>query len=335
MSPGLYLFDLAAALRSGSPGAVDQLTGRNLLTKVKQMECEDLLQVRRFNRAVTLRIGALSDDYLSSGRALGQARLLFEIGPSGASVRELRTRLGLDAGYLSRMLRALEAERLTQTQRDGTDARVRRVRLTAKGHKEWLRLDQRSQELASNLLAPLAEPQRRRLLAAMAEVERLLRASALRIERADPFSEQAQACITAYFEELKERFDEGFDPRRTVSAHPEELVPPHGLLLIAYLDDVAIGCGALKFSEAGYGELKRMWVSPTGRGLGIGQRLLSALEEQAAQAGAHVLRLDTHRSLIEARALYARNGFTETAPYNDNPYAHHWFEKRLLNNSHE
>lgn len=293
------------------------------------MEHDDLQQVRRFNRTVTRRIGALSDDYLSSGRALGEARLLFEIGPSGATVRELRTRLGLDAGYLSRMLRTLEAEKLTSTRRDGADARVRRVNLTAKGRREWSRLDRRSEEVAMSLLAPLEASQRRRLLAAMAEVERLLSASAVRIEPADPFSDEAQACIAAYFRELQERFDEGFDPERTVSAHPEELVPPRGLLVIARLDELAVGCGAIKFSEGGHGELKRMWVSPSARGLGIGQRLLGALEEQAALAGVRVLRLDTHRSLAEARALYLRNGYTETPPYNTNPYAHHWFEKRV------
>jgi GNAT superfamily N-acetyltransferase len=102
-----------------------------------------------------------------------------------------------------------------------------------------------------------------------------------------------------------------------------------GQFVIARLDDVAVGCGALKITDGGYGELKRMWVSPSARGLGIGQRLLRALEEQAASAGVEVLRLDTHGSLIEARELYARNGYTETPPYNANPYAHHWFEKRI------
>lgn len=293
------------------------------------MERDDLLQVRRFNRAVTHRIGALSDDYLSSGRPLGKARLLFEIGPTGATVRELRTRLGLDAGYLSRMLRALEAEKLTATRPDPSDARVRRVSLTAKGRKERSRLDRRSEEMASSLLAPLEASQRRHLLAAMAEVERLLRASAVRVEVADPSAEEAQRCIAAYFEELQERFDEGFDPALTVSAHPEELVPPRGLFVLARQDGVPVGCGALKITDGGYGEIKRMWVSPSARGLGIGQRMLRSLEEHAASAGVEVLRLDTHRKLTEARGLYLRNGYVETMAYNTNVYAHHWFEKRI------
>lgn len=292
------------------------------------MEDASLLQVRRFNRTVTQRIGALGDDYLGSGRPLGEARLLFEIGQAGATVRELRMRLALDSGYLSRMLRALEAQKLTMSRRDAGDARVRRVTLTARGRKEWVALDQRSKDLAASLLAPLGASQRERLLAAMADVERFLRASAVTIEPADPFGDEARACIQAYFEELQSRFDEGFDPALTVSANPEELVPPSGLLLIARLDGAAVGCGALKINGDGIGEIKRMWVAPSARGLGVAQRLLQSLEAHAVAAGVDVLRLDTNRSLTEARRLYLRNGYAEIPPYNANPYAHHWFEKR-------
>ncbi len=294
------------------------------------MDNDPLRQVRRFNRTVTQRIGALSDDYLGSGRPLGEARLLFEIGLDGATVRDLRARLALDSGYLSRMLRALEARKLTTSRRDPADGRVKRVALTARGRREWAMLDQRSADLAASLLAPLGPSQRERLLAAMAEVERCLRASAVAIERADPFGDEAVACIRAYFHELQERFDEGFDPGLSVSAHPQELVPPLGYFFLARLEGDAVGCGALKVQEGGVGEIKRMWVAPSARGLGIAQRLLAALEAQAAAAGVDVLQLDTNRRLVEARKLYERNGYAEIAPYNRNPYAHHWFEKRGL-----
>ncbi len=294
------------------------------------MDDDPLRQVRRFNRTVTRRIGVLGDDYLGSGRPLGEARLLFEIGQGGATARELRARLALDSGYLSRMLRRLEAQKLVLSRPDQSDARVRRVTLTAKGRREWALLDQRSKDLAASLLEPLGASQRERLLAAMAEVERLLRASAVTIAAADPFSEEARACIQAYFEELQQRFDEGFDPALTVSADPEELVPPSGWLLVARLDGAAVGCGALKVQGGGHGEIKRMWVAPSARGLGIARRLLEALESHAIAAGVDVLRLDTNRHLTEARQLYARHGYVEIAPYNGNPYAHHWFEKRGL-----
>lgn len=297
------------------------------------MDHNQLSQVRRFNRTVTQRIGVLSGSYLDSGRPLAEARLLFEIGERGATVRELRARLGLDSGYLSRLLRTLEADELTTSQRDVADARVRRVALTAKGKQEWAVLDQRSEALAASLLAPLGTSQRQRLLAAMAEVERFLRASAVTIEPADPFGMEAQACIQAYFHELQARFEEGFDPTLTVSANPEELVPPAGWFLLARLDGVAVGCGALKIQDHGHGELKRMWVAPSARGLGIAQRLLESLEAQAAAAGVTVLQLDSHRSLVEARELYRRNGYVEIAPYNTNRYAHYWYEKRGLQRS--
>lgn len=294
------------------------------------MDKEQFQQVRRFNRAVTGRIGVLSDNYLGSGRPLGEARLLFEIGRDGANVRDLRTRLSLDSGYLSRLLRSLERQGLATSQRADGDARVRRITLTPKGRKEWSALDRRSQELASSLLAPLGERQRERLLAAMEEVERLMRASSVTIEPADPGSAEARMCIAAYFGELQERFDAGFDPARSTSADPAELVPPAGLFLVARLDGQPVGCGALKINGRRLGEIKRMWVAPSARGLGIAQRLLDALEKHATDAGLNILQLDTNRSLSEARALYARNGYVEIAPYNTNPYAHHWYEKRGL-----
>src|SRR5574337_42760 len=297
------------------------------------MDDDQLSQVRRFNRAVTHRVGVFGDDYLGSGRSLGEARLLFEIGQDGATVRDLRKRLALDSGYLSRMLRALEAQKLTTSHRDTSDARVRCVMLTAKGKREWAALDQRSKDMAASLLAPLGASQRERMLAAMAEVERFLRAAAVVIEPADPFAEEAKTCIRAYFNELQQHFDEGFDPLFTVSANPEELVPPSGLLLIARLDGVPVGCGALKIKEGGLGEIKRMWVAPSARGLGVAQRLLESIEAHALAAGVDVLQLDTHRNLTEARKLYLRNGYVEIAPYNANPYADYWFEKRGLQRS--
>lgn len=294
------------------------------------MEERQIQQVRSFNRAVTQRIGVLSDDYLGRGRPLGESRLLFEIGRNGADLRDLRTRLSLDSGYLSRMLRSLEAQGLVGSQRAAGDGRVRRAVLTRKGLREFDALDRQSQDFATSLLASLGETQRERMIAAMAEVERLMRASAVTIEADDPASADARLCIDAYFRELEERFEAGFDPARTTSARPEELVPPKGVFLIARLDGRPVGCGALMVRGRKLGEMKRMWVAPDARGLGIAQRLLDALEKQAMQMGLDTLQLDTNRALKEAHAMYARNGYEEIPRYNDNPYAHHWFEKRGL-----
>src|SRR5437868_5998800 len=136
--------------------------------------------VRRFNRTVTQRIGVLDDSFLSRGRPLGQARVLWEIGPGGTSVRALRSRLGLDSGYLSRILRSLEADGLITVSADRGDRRVRTVLLTRAGLDERGELDRRSDELAAAILRPLSDSQRGRLAAAMTETERLLTASMIR-----------------------------------------------------------------------------------------------------------------------------------------------------------
>lgn len=151
---------------------------------------------------------------------------------------------------------------------------------------------------------------------------------------ADPASHEAQACIQAYFAELQIRFPEGFDPAVTVSAEPEELVPPQGWLVLARFNNQAVGCGALKAQADGTGEIKRMWVAPTARGQHIATRILHYLEDLAVQAGMDVLRLDTHRALTQAREFYERQGYTEISAYNNNPYAHHWYEKRGLQACH-
>jgi len=294
------------------------------------MDETQIQQVRSFNRAVTRRVGALSDDYLSRGRPLAESRLLFEIGRQGADLRDLRERLSLDSGYLSRMLRSLEGQGLVGSQRAAGDGRVRRAVLTRKGLREFDALDRRSQDFATCMLASLGTAQRERMVAAMAEVERLMRASAVTIEPADPASADARFCIEAYLRELEQRFESGFDPTRSVSANPEELIPPAGLFLLARLDGRPVGCGGLKVTGRRLGEIKRMWVAPDARGLGIAQRMLDELEKQAVRMKLDALQLDTNRTLKEARALYLRNGYREIPRYNDNPYADHWFEKRGL-----
>jgi len=163
----------------------------------------------------------------------------------------------------------------------------------------------------------------------MAQVERLLIASMVQITVADPTSQDARWCIEQYFTELGERFEMGFDPTLTRSAHAHELTPPAGLLLVARLREEPVGCGALRFHENAIGEIKRMWVAPRARGLGLGRRLLLALEHEAREAGVEVLHLETNRTLIEAIQLYRDSGYQEVEAFDDEPYAHHWFEKRL------
>jgi len=286
-------------------------------------------QVRRFNRAVTQRAGALDDAFLARGRPLGQARVLWEIGRDGRDVRDLRARLDLDSGYLSRLLRALERDGLVTVEVNEADGRIRTARLTAAGGAERAELDHLSDDAATSLLGPLSERQRGRLVVAMAEVERLLTASAVVTGVRDPTDPDARRCLRAYVEELSGRFDDGFDPARSISAADHEMTPPAGLFLVAMLHGEPAGCGALKFHPGAPAEVKRMWVSPAVRGLGLGRRLLAELEAHAAERGVRVLRLETNRTLTEAISLYRAAGYQEVPAFNDEPYAHHWFEKAI------
>jgi ribosomal protein S18 acetylase RimI-like enzyme len=293
------------------------------------MDAVMISQIRRFNRTVTQRIGALDDSFLARDRPLGQARLLWEIGPEGSDIRSLRSRLGLDSGYLSRLLRSLERDGLVAVGPSGADGRVRTARLTGRGLAERAVLDQRSDEAAGAILRPLSAAQRARLVAAMAEVERLLLASAVRVMVCDPRHPGARLCLRAYFDELSRRFEGGFDPALGISASDEELTPPAGLLLLADLHGEAVGCGVLKFGPGAPAHIKRMWVAPAVRGLGLGRRLLAELENHAAAGGARTVRLETNRSLDEAIGMYRKAGYREVPAFNDEPYAHHWFEKDL------
>ena len=286
-------------------------------------------QVRRFNRIVTQRVGALNEEFLARRRPLGQARLLWEIGAGVTDLRGLRSRLDLDSGYLSRLLRALEADNLVVVEPSGADGRVRTVRLTELGLTERAELDHRADQVAGSILRPLSDRQRDRLVSAMAEVERLLAASMVEITASDPGHPDSRYCLQAYFDELADRFDDGYDPSLGMSASDAEMTPPAGLFLVARLHDEPVGCGALKFHADAPAELKRMWVASSVRGLGLGRRLLTELEQRAIASGAQAVRLETNRNLTEAITMYRTAGYREVAAFNDEPYAHHWFEKDL------
>ena len=293
------------------------------------MDPAQIDQVRQFNRTVTERVGVLHDHYLGRDRPIGEARLLWEIGEQGQDVRRLRERLGLDSGYVSRLLRSLETDGLVTVEPQPRDKRVRTVRLTDAGRAERAMLDGRSDELASSLLEPLNTAQRARLVAAMAEVDRLLTAATVTLDAVDPDHPDAQHCLRSYFTELQERFETGFDPARSLLPNAGELRPPHGLFLVARLHGEPVGCAGLKLPPGAPAEIKRMWVAPHARRLGLGRRFLAELEARAAQHDCDVLRLDTNKTLSAAISLYHSYGFQEVAAFNDEPYAHHWFEKRI------
>ena len=286
-------------------------------------------QIRRFNRVVTERIGALTDRYMCD-RPLGEARVLWEVGPGGCTVTQLRARLGLDSGYLSRLLRSLQTDALVEVLEDPRDRRARLARLTSRGIDERARLDARSDDLARGLLESLGDSQRERLVVAMAEVERLLTATAVQITPTDPEHADARFCLEHYTRELNQRSARSFDPTVGATVTPEQARPPVGRFFVAYLHNEPIGCGAVKHPAGAPAQIKRMWIAPGARGLGLGRRLLTALENQARDAGADTALIETNSDLTEALALYASTGWELVEAFNDEPYADRWLQKALV-----
>lgn len=284
---------------------------------------DQIERVRDFNRYYTRRLGILTDRYLGQHRPLGEARLLFEI-TDRADVRELRARLGLDSGYLSRLLRSLERQDLVRVRAHPDDGRARIAELTDAGVRERADLDARSRAGVSDLLEPLTAAQRDQLIAAQAQVRRLLRLSAVTISVVDDSGEVARACLEAYAAELAVRFPEGYDAASAL-ARPGEL----DALLVASEEGRPIGCGAWHRLGPGTAEVRHLWVGADARGLGLGRRLLGAVEADARAHGFATARLGTHRVLAEAIALYRSAGYREIEPYDDSPYNQLAFEKRL------
>ena len=198
---------------------------------------ETVARVRRFNRTVTQRAGALEAGFLGLGRPLGAARVLWEIGSEGCEVRELRRRLGLDSGYLSRLLRGLEADGLVTVVPARADRRRRVATLTAAGRAERAELDARSDAVAGAMVGSLTADQQERLVRAMGEVERLLAAGEVELRAVDPEHRDARHCVAAYFAELDARSGGGFDPATSRHTHPD-------LFLVAYRGEEAAAAAA-------------------------------------------------------------------------------------------
>lgn len=276
--------------------------------------------LRRFNRTYTQRIGVLADSYLDTGLPLGASRLLFEIGPGGATVRELRERLGLDSGYLTRLLRRLRDRDLVEVCADPGDRRRRLVALTPAGARTWRDLEDRSEDVARRLIEPLTPRQRDRLTEALATADLLVRAATVQLREVDPTDPVALDAVGRYVAELDRRFPHGFDPGE----------PDHdGRFVVASSDGRPVAYGGVRSLSDDTGEIKRMWVHDAWRGAGLGSRMLRELEDLARRLGHARVVLDTNRTLVEAVAMYERAGYTAIDRYNDNPYAEAWFEKAV------
>ncbi|MCQ0990474.1 bifunctional helix-turn-helix transcriptional regulator/GNAT family N-acetyltransferase [Jiella marina] len=291
------------------------------------MQTDPVSRFRRFARAVTAEVGALDSSFLGRGRPLGAARVLNAIGQGRADVAEIRAYLGLDSGLMSRLLRGLEEEGLVVTRPDPGDARRRIVSLTDAGQTEFAAYERLSDERAEALLSRHADQDA--LLAAMDRVASALLREKIEMREVDPRAPEAVHCLQAYYGELARRFPQGFEVSLSRDPEAGAMVRPRGSFIVAFSDGLPIGCVGLKGTGADYSEIKRLWVSPAARGLGLAHQLMARIEAIARELFITVLRLDTNSALPEAVALYRRAGLREIDRFNDDPYPDHFFEKRL------
>jgi DNA-binding MarR family transcriptional regulator/GNAT superfamily N-acetyltransferase len=288
---------------------------------------DPISRIRRFNRAVTSEVGALDSSFLGRGRPLGAARVLNSIGHGRSDVADIRDYLGLDSGLMSRLLRSLEEEGLIETTAHPDDARRRVARLTRSGRREFDAYETLSNAQAESMLA--RHPRREELLAAMDLIGSALGRSRIDVKEVNPRAPEARYCLGEYYAELARRFKQGFDVALSRDPDAKDMIRPRGVFVVAMSDTLPVGCGALKGGAGDIAEIKRLWVAPSARGLGLGRRLMNATENAARELGIKVLRLDTNSALSEAGQLYRTSGWVEIPRFNDDPYPDLFFEKHL------
>ncbi len=291
------------------------------------MERDQITRIRNFGRSVAVEVGALEDSFLDRGRPLGAARVLNAIGLGYENVSELRAFLKLDTGLLSRLLRGLESEGLIETQPNPNDRRGRISRLTAKGQNEFDTYETLSNERAAKILTRHKNVPR--LLDAMDVVTIALSREDIVFEEADYASAIATQCLSAFAAELSTRLNLEFDLKKSGDPELSQMKHPHGTFVVARLGEMPVGCVGVKGNGDTLAEIKRMWITPAARGLGLARRLMITAEEAARDLGIKTLRLDTNSTLFEAVGLYRNMGWIEIDRFNDDPYPDLFFEKRL------
>jgi DNA-binding MarR family transcriptional regulator/N-acetylglutamate synthase-like GNAT family acetyltransferase len=288
---------------------------------------DSVSRVRRFNRAVTSEVGALDTSFLGRGRPLGAARVLNAIGHGRSDVADIRDYLGLDSGLMSRLLRSLEDEGLIETTPHADDARRRVASLTRTGRHEFKAYEAISNTQAKALLA--RHTRQEALLAAMDMIGSALLRQRTELTEMNPRGPEARYCLGEYYAELARRFKHGFDVARSRDPDADDMVRPRGAFIVAMSDGLPIGCVGLKGGDSEIAEIKRLWVAPSARGLGLSRRLMAAAESAARELSIEVLRLDTNSALPEAGQLYRSSGWVEIDRFNDDPYPDLFFEKRV------
>ncbi|MGR3634889.1 MAG: bifunctional helix-turn-helix transcriptional regulator/GNAT family N-acetyltransferase [Shimia sp.] len=269
----------------------------------------------------------LDQSYLGRGRSLGPALVLHAIGPDGAELETVRSYLGLDKTLLSRFLKSLQDDGMVVLQQDPNDGRRRIATLTESGRAEHIAYNALSDAQANTMLA--RHPRAEALLDAMDLIGSALGRDDITFEQVDPRCEDALYCLHEYYGELDRRIAIGFDVNLSADPDATDMMPPRGTFLLAMSDGLPLGCVGLKGTDKGYAEVKRLWIAPSARGLGLAKRMMEQVEAAARDLGISLLRLDTNSKLGEAVKLYETSGWTQIERFNDDPYPDVFFERAV------
>jgi DNA-binding MarR family transcriptional regulator/GNAT superfamily N-acetyltransferase len=272
--------------------------------------------VRAFNRFYTRVLGLLDEGLVQTSYSLTEARVLFEIAQADqVGVAELRRSLGLDPGYLSRILSRFEADGLVVRDRSAEDGRRQMVRLTRSGRDTFGALDDRSSESVAALLESVAAADQPELLASMHTIERLLSRReqpsevVLRPLRAGDLGWVVQRHGVLYAEEYG--WDETFEAlvARIVADYVDARDPARDNAWIAEAEGERVGTVFCVHKDDQVAQLRLLLVEPSARGMGVGSRLVDACVDFARDAGYCEMVLWTNSVLVAARRIYQRAGF--------------------------
>jgi DNA-binding MarR family transcriptional regulator/N-acetylglutamate synthase-like GNAT family acetyltransferase len=275
-------------------------------------------QIREFNRFFTRKIGILREGLLHSSFSLTEARILFEIANNESTTAAQLTReLGLDAGYLSRILSRFEEQGLAERVRSERDGRQYLIRLTKKGSDIYSVLDRRSREEVAEILEDLTEEQQLRLLKSMRDIQNILAGKSfrfseaffLRTHRPGDMGWVTHRHGVLYAEEYG--WDERFEAlvAQIVSEFINHYRPERERCIIAEMNGEIVGSVFIVYSSETVAKLRLLLVEPEARGMGLGFRLVQECIAFARRAGYRKLVLWTNSVLVEARHIYAKSGF--------------------------
>ena len=273
--------------------------------------------IRRFNRFFTRRIGVLREGLLHSPYSLTEARILFEIARGEeVSASDLARELGLDPGYLSRILTRLERRGLVDKVRSETDGRRRILSLTSEGEEAFSMLDERSREEVAEMLGELSEGRQRRLLVAMQTIEGILDKG---FKFSEPFVlrplEPGDMGWVVHRHGVLYAREYGWDERfealvaRIVADFINNYDPAKERCWIAEMSGERVGCVFLVRASDTVAKLRLLLVEPGARGLGLGTRLVEECIRFARSRGYRALTLWTNSVLDAARHIYEEQGF--------------------------